>query len=65
MTKNVSQTKFNFDLSQAAQEAEKEVERRAKENQDRLSRIFYSNNFENNSVEEPPAKVQGQIQCFV
>ena len=46
-------------------EAEKEVERRAKENQDRLSRIFYSNNLENNSTEEPPAKVQGQIQCFV
>ena len=61
----------NLNLSQAAQEAEREVERRAKENQERLSRIFSSNNLEaemasrkNNSAEEPPSKIQGQIQCL-
>ena len=63
---------LNLNLSQAAQEAEREVERRAKENQERLSRIFSSNNLEaemasrkNNSAEEPPSKIQGQIQCLI
>ena len=68
MARNMSQTQFNLNLSQAAQEAEKEVELRTKENQERLSRIFSSNNFEEaasrktNFSEGPPAKVQGRIQ---
>ena len=46
-------------MDQAAQEAEMEVERRAKENQERLSRIFSSNNLEAeaDAAGEPPSKI--------
>ena len=46
-------------MDQAAQEAEMEMERRAKENQDRLSRIFSSNNLEAeaDAAGEPPSKI--------
>ena len=46
-------------MDQAAQEAEMEVEQRAKENQERLSRIFSSNNLEAeaDAAGEPPSKI--------